>query len=112
LKITKYRGFNLSSAQKVQHARKVNEQKARHAKAVQEATLLYETEKEKEKGMSSTDIAMDFLNTTGEWVSPSTIRNMVLQGRAGEEPKRRGPEGKINDEQFEALSVAFVLHRS
>ena len=33
---------------------------------------------------------------------------MVLQGRAGEEPKRRGPEGKINDEQCKALSVAFV----
>jgi hypothetical protein len=98
LKMPADKGFRLTPKQIVKHAGKLNKRKEKKAKAVAQVTLRYEEEKNKEKGMTSEQVALEIQEKMGEWVAPSTIWRMVGQGCAGEAPKRRGPEGKVTDE--------------
>jgi hypothetical protein len=103
------KGFRFTPKQIVKHAGKLNERKVKLAKAVSQATPCYMEEKNKEKGMTSEQVTLEIQEDMGEWVPPSTIQHMVGQGRAGEAPKRSGPEGKITNAQFEALSIHLFL---
>ena len=90
--------------QKRINKKKINDnEKAAHKKA----TTLYFDEKKKEKGMSAQQVCDSVNDKFGSSLSTQSIYRYVNDGKMGESPMKRGPDGGIPEHTFKLLLSAF-----
>jgi hypothetical protein len=83
------------------------QKKKEHNAAFKRATILYDSERKKDGGMSARAVADLIQSDTHVQLCVRTIQKKVKEGEIGTSPLRRGPQGNIPERHYTNLCMAF-----